>query len=316
MFQAQQLVFYSCLSPVHMGAGSAVGAIDNPIQREVHTQHPLIAGSGLKGAARHHFMRTWADRELLGRVFGPERDASDHAGAIAFSDAQLVAFPVRALRNTYVYATCPTALARLKRLAGPAADWQVPAAPAGKDDLVALMTSTAATSAASQGRLVLEAFDFAAQESIELKAVADWLSQHALPAGTEHQYFRDKIKADLVLLGDTEFGHFVRHATVVEAHVRIDNDSGTADPGGLFYTENLPPETLLAGLVLASVERQSKKGERAQLLNADEVLDWVLGNPGSTPGLAGSVLQVGGDATTGRGRLAISAMAMPRLEVE
>ena len=32
MFQAQQLVFYSCISPVHMGAGSAVGVIDNPPQ--------------------------------------------------------------------------------------------------------------------------------------------------------------------------------------------------------------------------------------------------------------------------------------------
>ena len=35
-----------------MGAGQAVGAINNPIQREVHTSHPLIAGSGLKGAVR------------------------------------------------------------------------------------------------------------------------------------------------------------------------------------------------------------------------------------------------------------------------
>ena len=58
MFEATQLVFYSCLSPVHMGAGSAVGAIDNPIQREVHTRYPVIAGSGLKGAVRHHFHRT------------------------------------------------------------------------------------------------------------------------------------------------------------------------------------------------------------------------------------------------------------------
>ena len=312
MFQAQQLVFYSCLSPVHMGAGSAVGAIDNPIQREVHTQHPLIAGSGLKGAARHHLARQWGDPSMIQRVFGPERDASDHAGAIAFTDAQLVAVPVRSLRNAYVYATCPTALARLKRLAGKDASWSVPKlpAPAVKDDLVALLANTGGTSAASQGRLVLEAFDFAAQESVELKLVAEWLGRHALPAGAEHEYFRAKISADLVLLSDTEFGHFVRHATIVEAHVRIDNDSGTADSGGLFYTENLPPETLLAGLVLASVERQSKKGQGTQLLDAKAVLASVLGGHGGTPGLAGSVLQVGGDATTGRGLVAISAMAV------
>ena len=314
MFQAQQLVFYSCLSPVHMGAGSAVGAIDNPIQREVHTQHPLIAGSGLKGAARHHFNRSWAEQgDLVIRVFGPDRDASDHAGAIAFGDAQLVAFPVRSLRNTYVYATCPTALARLKRLAGGAAPWLMPAAPSApsvKDDLVALMTHTGDGSAASQGRLVLEAFDFAAQESAGLRTVADWLSTHALPAGDEYQYFRQKIAADLVLLSDTEFSHFVRHATVVEAHVAINNETGTADAGKLFYTENLPPETLLAGLVLASVERQSKKHQRSQPLDAQAVLNSVLSGHGGAAGLAGSVLQVGGDATTGRGLVSIHAVAM------
>lgn len=301
MFQAQQLVFYSCLSPVHMGAGSAVGAIDNPIQREVHTQHPLIAGSGLKGAARHHFTRTWADREMVNRLFGPERDASEHAGAIAFSDAQLVAFPVRSLRNTYVYATCPTALARLKRLAGDAAGWEVPSVKEG----AALVPGT---DAQSQVRLVLEAFDFTAQEHPGLKAVAAWLARHALPAGSAHRYFRDKIGADLVLLSDTEFSHFVRHATVVEAHVRIDNETGTASSGGLFYTENLPPETLLAGLVLASVERQSKKTQREQPLDAQAVLKAVIGGHDGAPGLTSGPLQVGGDAATGRGLVAISAM--------
>ncbi len=68
MFEAQQLVFYTRVSPVHMGAGQAVGAIDNPIQREVHTGHPLIAGSGLKGAERHHFTRTWKDDKLIARL--------------------------------------------------------------------------------------------------------------------------------------------------------------------------------------------------------------------------------------------------------
>jgi CRISPR-associated protein Cmr4 len=75
---------------------------------------------------RHHFTRTWKDSELISRLFGPERNASDHAGAIAFTDATLVTFPVRSLRNTFVHATCPSALARLKRLAGSTATWAVP----------------------------------------------------------------------------------------------------------------------------------------------------------------------------------------------
>jgi CRISPR-associated protein Cmr4 len=304
MFQAKQLVFYTCVSPVHMGAGQAVGAIDNPIQREVHTGHPLIAGSGLKGAVRHHFARTWADKDLIKRIFGPDRDASEHAGAIAFTDAALVAFPVRSLRNTFVYATCPTALARLKRLAGDQAAWSVPQVGVGS----VKSASSGPGSAVVNDRLILEAFDFAATEDPAVKAIATWLATHALPPGDEHTFFRDKLKADLMVLSDTEFDHFVHHATVVEAHVRIDDDTGTAAKGALFYTENLPPESLLAGLVLASVERTKAK-DANDLKDARWILDTVLqdgtGEEQARHGLADRLLQVGGDATTGRGLIVV-----------
>lgn len=298
MFEAQQLVFYSCVSPVHMGAGQAVGAIDNPIQREVHSGHPLIAGSGLKGAVRHHFSRTWSDKSLIARLFGPERNASDHAGAIAFTDAALVAFPVRSLKNTFVYATCPTALARLKRLAGKAAGWAVPNVAGG--------AALAASDKAFSGqRLVLEAFDFSVTTDAEVTKIATWLAANALPQTDDHAFFRDKLADDLVVLSDSEFGHFVRHATVVEAHVRINDDTGTADAGGLFYTENLPPESLLAGLVLASVERRKKGDAGEGLKSAKEVLAAVLHDEGEREGLVDRLLQVGGDATTGRGLVVV-----------
>ena len=303
MFQAQ-LVFYSCVSPVHMGAGQAVGAIDNPIQREVHTGHPLISGSGLKGAVRHHFVRTWTDKHLITHIFGPDRGASEHAGAIAFTDAALVAFPVRSLRNTFVYATCPSALGRLKRLAGEQAPWRVDQVPVGS----VKTASSGADSAIVNGRLILEAFDFAAAEDANVKAIATWLADHALPHGDDHQFFRDKLKVDLVVLSDTEFDHFVRHATVVEAHVKIDPDTGTAVKGALFYTENLPPESLLAGLVLASVERTKGKDPK-DLKDAAWMLNAVLrdgdGEDKERHGLADRMLQVGGDATTGRGLIVV-----------
>lgn len=301
MFEAQQLVFYTCVSPLHMGAGQAVGAIDNPIQREVHTGHPLIAGSGLKGAVRHHFTRTWQDAKLIARLFGPERDASEHAGAIAFTDAALVAFPVRSLKNTFVYATCPTALARLKRLAGATINWGVPNVVEGS---VKAASDTALTKDKDgKNRLVLEAFDFTATTDDGVKAIAAWLALNALPQSTEHEFFRNKLKTDLVVLSDTEFGHFVRHATVVEAHVAI-TDAGTAKDGSLHYTENLPPEALLAGLVLASVERRKGK-DTDGLLEAKDVLSAVLRDAGERKGLADRLLQVGGDATTGRGLIVV-----------
>ncbi|ACV35493.1 type III-B CRISPR module RAMP protein Cmr4 [Accumulibacter sp.] len=304
MFEAQQLVFYSCVSPVHMGAGQAIGVIDNPIQREVHTGHPLIAGSGLKGAVRHHFTRTWQDNELISRLFGPERNASDHAGAIAFSDATLVTFPVRSLRNTFVHATCPSALARLKRLAGSTAAWAVPSVDEGKARL-------ASAAILSDKRLLLEVFDFAAAADAEVTVVADWLATNALPPGAEHEFFRNKLKNDLVVLSDTDFGHFVRNATVIEAHVRIDDKTGAAADGALFYTENLPPESLLVGLLLASVERRKGPG-KDDLYDADRVLAAVLHDQGERCGLHDHLLQVGGDATTGRGLLVIHAASGDR----
>ena len=94
---------------------------------------------------------------------------------------------------------------------------------------------------------------------------------------------------------------------MVEAHVRINDTTGTADDGGLFYTENLPPESVLAGLVMASVERQSKKARRDTLLDASAVLAAVLHGTNSPGGLAGGLLQVGGDATTGRGLIVVHA---------
>jgi CRISPR-associated protein Cmr4 len=301
MFEATRLVFYYAVTPVHMGAGSAIGAIDNPIQREVHTQHPCFAGSGLKGALRHHFNRAWpGERDkkadgLIGRIFGPETNASDFAGALSLSDAQLVALPVRSLKGAYVYATSPLALARVKRLAELAnveAKWAVPVVDEGE-------VRVAHDQRLSNGRLILEAFEFKRAEG-DCAKIAEWLADHAFADAED--FFAKKLKDDLVILNDSDFAHFARHAMVVEPHVRIDDESGTADDGGLFYTENLPPETLMAGLAQATLERRKKDSERRQdELDADAVLATVFEGRGGRSGIGGKPLQIGGDATTGRG---------------
>ncbi len=300
MFEQTRLLFLYAVSPVHMGAGQAIGVIDNPIQRERHTDHPMMAGSGLKGALRHHLEKKW-DKDTVLRLFGPESNASDYAGCVSFGDAQLVAFPVRSLRRAFVYAVSPVTLARLKRLAALSrveTGWEVP-------EVAAEQALVADAGVLNAERLVLEAFDFGAVESPVLKTIARWLADNALPAGEAHRHFRDKIQKDLVLLPDDAFSHFVRNATVVEAHVKIDNDTGTAADTGLFYTENLPPESLLVSPVLASVERTSKKGRNGELMKADEVMEALVSDYDGSKGLDGAFVQVGGDATTGRGQIVL-----------
>ncbi len=290
MFSNKKAMFLYAQSPVHMGAGVAVGGIvDNPIQREKHTGYPGFAASGVKGAIRHHLSTIWNDDKLLERLFG-SNDAS-HAGAVSFTDAMLVAFPVQCLKQSFVYATCPTVLARLQRLlqiADVDVDWQIPSLEANH------ILSINPELLVDNEKILLETFSYQASMSQALKKVSDWLALHAI-AGSD--YFQDKLANDLVLVPDEDFGFFVQNATMVEAHVKIDDVSGSAKDGALFYSENLPPESLLVCLAMASRERSKNSNE--ELIEAGIVLDHI------TKEIEGNVVQMGGDSTTGRGLICI-----------
>lgn len=298
MYEKQAAAFVYAVSPVHMGAGSATGVIDNPIQRERHTTHPSFAGSGIKGAVRHAFPALNAEAENKRNViFGPPADPKErdgdkelHAGAVSFGDAQLVAFPIRALREGYVYATCPQALARAQRLlqvSGRPVDWPALQVASGECRLA----PQAEAELTRDGVLDLEIFQYEAMGSDDVATIAQWLAEHALAGEHIPQFFRDKLARHLVVLSDTDFAHFTRNATLVETHVRINETTGAADGGGLFYTENLPPESLLIAPVMASRERR----DHADGLTADQVMGHIR------TAVHNRVIQLGGDATTGRG---------------
>ncbi|WP_367026819.1 type III-B CRISPR module RAMP protein Cmr4 [Methylococcus sp. ANG] len=297
MFEKHAAIFLYAVSPVHLGAGSAVGVIDNPIQRERHTGHPCFAGSGIKGAVRHGFEAlakgTSQDRplkELITVLFGPDADSSElHAGAVSFGDAQLVALPIRSLKGGYVYATCPQAISRARRLLGligVAANW--PDLP----DIGEGQCLIANPALLSGDKLHLEAFEYTARVSPNLPRLSEDLATRALPDDNGYAFFRDKLKTDLVVLSDTDFAYFAENAMLVEPHVRIDEKTGTAKDGGLFYTENLPPESLLVAPMLASQTRTGRKDDWEDAVSVMAKIKNVID---------GKLLQIGGDATTGRG---------------
>ena len=49
---SKTLLFIHTLTRLHPGSGTALGVVDLPVQRERHTQWPLIPGSSLKGILR------------------------------------------------------------------------------------------------------------------------------------------------------------------------------------------------------------------------------------------------------------------------
>jgi CRISPR-associated protein Cmr4 len=301
MFEQQAAVFLYAVSPVHMGAGQAIGVIDNPIQRERHTGHPCFAGSGIKGAVRHSFKNLGGDENHISRLFGPESGSADlHAGAVSFGDAQVVALPVRSLKGGFVYATCPQAIARAQRLLahlGLTRQW--PALPDVKQG-TCLTSQSAQLGGKDADRLHLEAFEYTAADKAcaALQTIAQDLADTAMPAGDGYAFFRAKLASDLVVLSDSDFDYFSQHAMLIEPHVRIKDETGTASDGGLFYTENLPPESLLIAPLLASQTRSGKE-EKIEAIQVMAHMKAVLHS---------KLLQVGGDATTGRGLVAATVL--------
>lgn len=293
MFEKHAAVFLYAISPVHMGSGQAIGVIDNPIQRERHTQHPSFAGSGIKGAVRHGWQALGGKEDFINHILGSESSNSNlHAGAVSFGDAQTVALPIRSLRGGYVYATCPQALARAQRLltlVGITVDW--PALPEVKDGH-GLLANPELLAGKDKDKLHLEAFEYTTKIDESLAEIANDLATKALPDHPSYAFFANKLKTDLVVLSDTDFAYFAENAMLIEPHVRINAETGTAADGGLFYTENLPPESLLLAPLMASQTRSGKKEETRQ---AEEVMSLIKQL------IDDKLLQIGGDATTGRG---------------
>ena len=286
------LVFLHALTGVHPGGGTALGVVDLPVQRERHTQWPMIAGSSLKGVLRDTCRQSLGDgpdgKDLLHAAFGPETgNASDFAGALAFTDARLLAFPVRSLRGVFAWTTCPAVLARFVRdaklLAGsgsvpldpPKVARGEAACPEGSDLLM------------DGDRLLLEEFEF--RRSRCDGGIASWLAERALA----DQATADRLRRNLVVLDDNDFTHFARHATEVIARIGLDYETRTARGKALFYEEFIPPETLFYSVAFATASRN----ERLQC-DAAEMLEVLRDN---TP----RVLQIGADQTIGKGLCAV-----------
>ncbi len=286
------LLFLHALTGVHPGGGTALGVVDLPVQRERHTRWPMIAGSSLKGVLRDACRPKADDRtddlDLWYAAFGPESgNASDFAGALAFTDARLLAFPVRSLRGVFAWVTCPAVLARFVRdarlLAGNGA---VP------PDPPEVARGTAKCPEASDllidgGNLLLEEFEFS--RSGDDGGVAAWFAERKVTDETTAA----RLRRNLVVLGNDDFTHFARHATEVIARIGLDYETKTARGKALFYEEFVPTETLFYAVAFATASR-NKQVERDSAEMLKLLRGWVP-----------PVLQIGADQTIGKGLCAI-----------
>lgn len=287
--QPARLLFLHAQTGLHPGSGTALGAVDLPIQRERHTGWPVIPGSTLKGILRDACRRAADNEGDLLAAFGPERGMADkdqadmHAGALSLTDARILAFPVRSLKGVFAWVTCPAVLGRLNRdlkLADNPNGLALPAAPA-KDKALCQQDSPLLVDGKKQ--LVLEEFEF--ERAADAGKVPAWIASHAV----DDDFTSKRLQSHLVVLDDEYFTHFVRHATEVVARIALDYERKTVKGTALFYEEFLPAETLFYSVVLASASRRAGHGKTAQ-----QMLDYLHQK-------LPRVLQIGGDETIGKG---------------
>ncbi|MFW6026709.1 MAG: type III-B CRISPR module RAMP protein Cmr4, partial [Candidatus Woesearchaeota archaeon] len=113
MYKLVQPFFIIVESPFHAGSGDSLGIVDMPIQRERHTEFPKIEGSSVKGCLRSWFSED-ENQKHIALIFGPD-DGAKHAGALGFTDARLLLFPVRSVKGIYAWITCPLVLKRFMK---------------------------------------------------------------------------------------------------------------------------------------------------------------------------------------------------------
>jgi CRISPR-associated protein Cmr4 len=304
----QKLLYLFTRTPLHVGAGSSVGAIDQPIIRERHTGFPVIPASSLKGTFADAWNECLLDEQNdkgetkkvrvkkdgaasdAAWLFGSDSDKHAAAGALQFSEAKLLAFPIRSAKGSFAWITCPLMLARAVRDGaldnGLVPSFQKPAnGQPDKSDELAFFATTGPL--AFGDKVVLEEYTFSRTGNDEAATVGVALAKF-LPDDPVWK----EVVSRLVILSDGMMSYFAQNSCEVAQHVRISDETGTAEGGALFNQENVPSESLFYSVIHGFKERTLKDKRRPAEDALKAFADKLMKQP---------TFQFGGDASTGLG---------------
>ena len=282
-----QVYYMHALSPLHVGVGQAVGVLDLPIMREKSTQLPIVPGTAFKGVLRDMFHGD-EKKQLRHNFFGSDTVMSgedSQSGAFMLGDARLLLLPVRSFVGVFAYVTCPFVLKQYAADCKRAGQQDLPSIPAVGPEKAAKTGNSVLGHTRKPGqaeKAYLEDLD------LELTAGADAWAEHFQKMIFENESEAMLTERFLIVHEDT-FVFLAETATEVRARIRIDDTKGVVADGALWYEENLPAESVLWGVLGAMPVRALGKTEEEVLAILRESVQ------------PGSVMQIGGKATVGRG---------------
>lgn len=323
-----QLYLLHALTPLHVGGDEGVGGIDLPTMREAHTGYPLLPGSSLKGVLREAAeIRHGVDSQDVRGAFGPpQAESGDFRGGLVFTDAHLLALPVRSLYGTFAWVSTAPALARFGRdLAVSGLGAALPALPELLERSHGLVPAgaeggfqSALVVRTTQDMVFLDELALQVQPSPEAAALAGRIAGWLWPEAKDSPA-RDFFLKRFLVVHEDVFSFYSRLGLEVRSRVKIDRDTGTAADSGPWTEEHMPAETLLAGLVVGRRTRVKprRSPEERGLKGTDEGTDWtpeksldiLRGLTGSGP-----VVRFGGHSTIGLGRARFRLAGGPEVE--
>jgi len=299
MFEKALIMYIYAETPIHPGSGATLGAIDLPIQRERHTEFPMIQGSSLKGVLRNapkgarkgsnialndkceHCPDKEGNEicEICRQIFGTQ----EGIGGISVTDARVLAFPVRTLKGVFGWVTCPLVLVRYKRDLGLVeidVNWEIPK-PSSDEEAKVCKNSNLI----ERGYVYIEDLQLKCSEDENVGRIAEHIAEN-LPEDDAYKEIKEKLKKDLVIVSDDVFRNLVSLATEVVTRIKIDPKTGTVQRGALWSEEYLPTDTIMYSLILIP--------SRLSNLRPEEIAEKLMMYDRK-------ILQIGGDETIGKG---------------
>jgi len=298
--QTTRLYWLHGLSPLHVGAGEGVGAIDLPIMREKVTQWPMIPGSSIKGVQRDHYLTRTGDNQWIDRAFGTGGDQDASAGALVMTDSRILAFPVTSRYGTFAYVTCPLVLKRMRRDAKSAGfesliqaleqleldAFEQQFAEDGASQAWVAEGSVLGNFKDGEGQVYLDEFAGAAKVQPSFTRWAEFIGQQLFGNDKEEKEIWQK---RIVMVSDDTFQYFVTMCCEIEPRIRINEESKTVKKGALWYEEYVPTEAVFYGMIWCDqVDKRFEDKDRNEMLNRLAEV---------------SILQIGGNASVGKGRM-------------
>ena len=263
------------ITPLHVGAGRGLGYIDMPIVREKVTNWPYIPGSSIKGVIADHFgaseetERKKEENKHLKAAFGTSGSDNDcAAGALVFTDANILCLPIRSFYGTFAWVTSPFCLRR--------ADF-----PDFTDESCAFVGRNSKLIGAD-GKIYLEDLDITPRISDEAGDMSKRIAELVFADDERNKKF---FAERFTVVSDDLFTFLCESGTEVNAHIRINSKTGIVETGALWYEESLPVETILTGRIWC--DKVFVKD-----ITEQDLFDFCGKN---------LTLQIGGKASTGKG---------------